>query len=168
MVRSSRKPRRCVVGDQIFFWSVGHEHHRDDAAPPVSRYQGCREVLTLRRCGTQGRLQIVFRQDVGRLVSGVYLSSGSVGTEDDVWLNLHEPGTVRGLLDEAIARGWNAGDHSTTQIDGWALFDIVARRREGTVRPGPAEPVPSSSPLTSTLMPEPSDETTSRAPSTSG
>lgn len=129
MVRSSKKGRRCVVGDQVFLWSVGHEHDRDDAAPLVSRYQDCREIRTLRRCGTQGRLQIVFGRGIGRLVSDGYLPSGAVGTADDAWLNLHEPGTVRALLDEAIARGWKPGVPATTQIDGWELFDVVAERR---------------------------------------
>ena len=132
MVRSGRKPRLCVVGDETFLWSVRHEHHVDDAAPPVSRYQDCREILTLRRRATQGRLQIVFRRGAGRLVPDGYLPSGAVGTSDGVWLNLHEPGTVRALLDEAITRGWTAGEAVTTHIDGWELFDAVAERRTRT------------------------------------
>lgn len=103
----------------------------------MSRYQGCREILTLRRRGTHGRLQIVFRAGAGRLVPDGYLPSGAVGTTDDVWLNLHEPGTVRALLDEAIARGWNAGDKETTQIDGWELFGVVAERRNRTTSTRP-------------------------------
>jgi hypothetical protein len=118
-----------VVGDEMFLWSVEHAHRMDDAAPLVSRHQDCREILAVRRHGARGRLQIVFRRDVGRLVPDGYLPSGAVGTADDVWLNLHEPGTVRALIDEAVARGWNAGDPTTTQIDGWALFDGVASRR---------------------------------------
>lgn len=132
MVRSSRKPRLCVVGNETFLWSVGHEHHFDDGDPLVSRYQGCCEILTLRRRGTQGRLQIVFRGGAGRRVPDGYPPSGVVGTADDVWLNLHEPGTVRALLDEAITRGWNADDIATARIDGWELFGVVAERRVRT------------------------------------
>lgn len=62
------------------------------------------EILTLRRSGARGRLQI----------------------------GLHEPGTVRALLDEAIAGGWDADDPATTQADGWAHFDVVAGRRART------------------------------------
>lgn len=69
--------------------------------------------------------------DFGDISDG-FLPSGAVGTSDDVWLNLHEPGTVRALLDEAIARGWNAGDPEGMQIDGWTLFDQVAAHRAGT------------------------------------
>lgn len=129
MVRSGRKPRLCVVGEETFLWSVGHEHRVDEAAAPVGRYQDCREILTLRRRGIQGRLRIIFQRGAGRLVSDGYLPSGAVGTADDVWLNLHEPGTVRALLDEAVARGWSVGGTTTTQVDGWELFDVVADRR---------------------------------------
>lgn len=116
--------RRLVVGDATFFCSLGHEHRVDQG-----RYQECREILTLRRHGARGRLRIVFQQDAGRLVPDGYLHSGAVGTTEDVWLNLHQPGAVRALLDEAIARGWNTGDPATVQVDGWAPFDTVATRR---------------------------------------
>jgi hypothetical protein len=126
MVRSSRKARRLVVGDETFLWSLGHELHVDQG-----RYEDCREMFTLRRWGARGRLLIVFQRRAGRLVPDGCLPSGAVGTTDDVWLNLHEPGTVRALLDEAIGRGWNIDDPATVDVDGWDLFDAVAIRRAG-------------------------------------
>ncbi|MEU1403513.1 hypothetical protein ABZ471_14310 [Streptomyces sp. NPDC005728] len=124
MVRSSRKARRLVVVDETFLWSLRHEHRVDQG-----RYEDCRELLTPRRWGAQGRLLIVFQRCDGRLVPDGYLPSGAVGTTDDVWLNLHEPGTVRALLDEAIGRGWNIDDPATAEFDGWDLFDLVAMSR---------------------------------------
>lgn len=136
MVRSSKKPRRCVVDTDVFLWSVRHEHRFDDAASLVDRYHDCREVLALRRQGTRNSgLQILFAQGPGRLVSDGYLPSGAVGdTTSDSWLNLHEPGAVRALLDGAIARGWDPGDGVATEIDGWTLFDAVAQRRGDAAR----------------------------------
>jgi hypothetical protein len=136
MVRSSRKSRRCVVGDQTYLWSVGHEHLADFEGPVASRYQDCSEILTLRLYGAHGRLRIVFQQGDGRLVSDGRLPSGAVGM-NDLWLNLHEPGTVRALLDQAIAGGWDAADPGTARIDGWTFFDAVAALR---THAAPSEP----------------------------
>ncbi|MFE7793585.1 hypothetical protein [Streptomyces sp. NPDC057460] len=126
MVRSSRKPRRLVVCDETFLWSVGHHHHTDRG-----RYQDCREVLTIRRSGAPGRLLVVFRAGPGRLVPDGFLPSGAVGTSAGSWLNLHEPGTVRALLDEAVSRGWHPDNPPTEQLDGWRLFAraVQAQRR---------------------------------------
>ncbi|SCD44196.1 hypothetical protein GA0115240_108016 [Streptomyces sp. DvalAA-14] len=55
MTRSSRTPRTLVVGDERFLWSVRHEHHGEEG-----RYADCRDVLTLRRPGALGRLELVF------------------------------------------------------------------------------------------------------------
>lgn len=40
-------------------------------------------------------------------------------------VNLHRPGVVRALLDEAIARGWQPGAAGRSEIDGWTLFEAV-------------------------------------------
>lgn len=124
MARSSRKPRRLVVGDETFLWSSGHEHRAEQG-----RYTDCREILAFRRRGARGRLLIVFQQGAGRLVADGYLPSGAVGTTDGVRLNLYEPGTARALLDEAIGRGWSIDDPATVEVDGWDLFRTVAVRR---------------------------------------
>ncbi|NRQ38722.1 hypothetical protein HII36_43890 [Nonomuraea sp. NN258] len=125
MVRKHDSVRRLVVGDEVFFWSVRH-HHYVDQGP----FRNCREVLSVRRGGSRGRLQIGFMGGEGRLVPDGLLHSGGVGTGGR-WLNLHEPGTVRALLDEALSGGgWRVDDPSTVRLDGWDLFDAVADRRE--------------------------------------
>jgi hypothetical protein len=124
MVRSSKKARRLVVGNETFLWSLGHEHRVGQG-----RRQDCREVLTIRRLGARGRLLIVFQEGLGRLVTDGYVHSGAVGTTEGGWLNLHAPGAVRALLAEATTSGWQPDDPSTEQIDGWPLFDTVAARR---------------------------------------
>ncbi|MGW3745401.1 hypothetical protein ACWD62_33705 [Streptomyces sp. NPDC005146] len=129
MVRSSRKPRRLVVGEGTFLWSVGHHHHT-----ARGRYQDCREVLTIRGSGARGRLLVVFRAGPDRLVPDGFLPSGAVGTSAGSWLNLHEPGTVRALLDEAVSRGWYPDNPPTEQLDGWGLFSRAVQARRGAVR----------------------------------
>ncbi|WP_042421728.1 hypothetical protein [Streptacidiphilus anmyonensis] len=133
MPRRSRQARRLLVGDATYLWTVGHDHqHVEDPATGHHRFVDCREILTLRRLGSAGRLSVVFRQAPGRLVPDGFLHSGTVGTTAGRWLNLHEPGAARALLDEASARGWAPG--STAVVDGWRLFDVVvAQRRAGRV-----------------------------------
>jgi hypothetical protein len=126
MTRSSRTPRRLVVGDDTFLWSVRHEHHGDEG-----RYEDCREVLTVRRPGALGRLQVVFEGSPDHLVPDGRTPSGEVGTAHGPWLNLHEPGTVRALLDEARARGCRVSGDGTELVDGWALFATVAAAGSG-------------------------------------
>ncbi|TDD47712.1 hypothetical protein [Saccharopolyspora elongata] len=123
MVRSRKKARRLVIDDVTFLWSVRHQHHVEQ-----DRGQVCREVLAIGRAGAPGRVRIVFQGGAGRLVPDGLLHSGGVGTGGS-WLNLHEPGTVRALLDEALAGGWDPTDPSTEQIDGWLLFDAVSALR---------------------------------------
>ncbi|MEV5537229.1 hypothetical protein AB0L13_10240 [Saccharopolyspora shandongensis] len=123
MVRSGKKARRLVVDDATFLWSVRHQHHVEQ-----DQRQFCREVLGIGRLGAVGRVRIVFEGGAGRLVPDGLLHSGGVGTGGS-WLNLHEPGTVRALLDEALANGWDPDDPSIKQIDGWLIFDAVSARR---------------------------------------
>jgi hypothetical protein len=130
----NRRSRRLVVGDRTFLWSVSHEHRleADPAQALVRRYRDCTEILSLRLDGTTGRLLIAFAEGAGRIVSDGLLPAGMVGTAAGARLNLHEPGTVRSLLDEAVARGWTAETASattSTRLDGWTLFDAVAARR---------------------------------------
>ncbi|MFG3258861.1 hypothetical protein [Streptomyces sp. NPDC048172] len=126
MTRSTKRIRRLVVGDETFLWSVRHSHRPDEQG----RNTDCRETLALGLEGSRGRLRIVFREGPGRLVPAGYPElSGSVGTMAGPSLNLHEPGTVRAVLDEARARGWDPGGSSRLEIDGWDLHDAVAARR---------------------------------------
>src|SRR5262245_38376216 len=121
MARSSVTPSPLAVGDESFLWTVRHKHRVE-----AGRFEDCREVLTIRRPGAIGRLLIVFARGPGCLIPDGRIPSGSVGTQDGVWLNLHEPGTVRALLDEARARGRGIQDGAAVeQVDGWALFAAV-------------------------------------------
>ncbi|MFE1770695.1 hypothetical protein [Streptomyces sp. NPDC059008] len=125
MARSDKKARRLVVDGQTFLWSLRHTHH----VPDNGRYEDCCETLVIRLFKARGRLHVHFREGPGRLVPDGYLHAGAVGTAGGRFLNLHEPGTVRALLDEALAKGWCPDDPPTEELDGWALFDAVATRR---------------------------------------
>ncbi|MFG2761033.1 hypothetical protein [Streptomyces wuyuanensis] len=111
----ARRVRRLVVDGTVWFWSLRHSH-RDGT---------CRDSLSLTREGTSARLSIVFRAGDGRIVSGGgYWSGGSVGAVAGGDMNLHEPGSVRKLLDAALA----AGVRAPAEIDGWPLFDALMER----------------------------------------
>ncbi|MGY5129853.1 hypothetical protein [Streptomyces nigrescens] len=126
MARREKTARRLVVDGEIFLWSLRHHHH----ALVNGRYEGCCETLVIRLFKSRGCLRIAFEESPGRLVPGGYLMhSGAVGTAGGGVLNLHEPGTARALLDEALAKGWCPDDPVTAEMDGWALFDAVATRR---------------------------------------
>ncbi|MEU3737876.1 MULTISPECIES: hypothetical protein [unclassified Streptomyces] len=125
MPRSEKKPRRLVVEGEVFLWSVGHTHR----VPAGGGFEDCCEVLAVRRLQARGRLRILFRGGAGRLVPDGFLHSGAVGTtEGGDFLNLHEPGTARALLDAAMAQGWQADDPSERELDGWVFFEAVAAR----------------------------------------
>jgi hypothetical protein len=110
------RTRRLVVGEHTYLWSVRHRH---------SDGRDCQEVLTVHRLGTRGRLRIVFAEGPGRRVPDGLVHSGAVGDAAGSWLNLHLPGTVRALLDAALAAGWRPDDPATGQMDGWSLFDAA-------------------------------------------
>jgi hypothetical protein len=54
-----------------------------------------------------------------------------VGFTRGASLNLHEPGAVRALLDEALARGWQPDTPGEVLLDGWSLLEGAATRRAG-------------------------------------
>jgi hypothetical protein len=76
------------------------------------------------RKGTRRRLEITFRSGCGRIVSDGCGESGTFAPHD-TWLNLHEPGGARRLLDAAAACGPLPARAGTTEADGWPLFDAV-------------------------------------------
>lgn len=117
-----RKFRRLVVEDGTFVWTLRHKH-----LPNAAVNRECREVLGLQRDGKRGRLEVVFRAGPGRAV-GDGCFSGQIGIVDGVWLNLHMPGVVRAVLDEAVQRGWRADAPALVRVDGWELVDAVAAR----------------------------------------
>ncbi|MBB4934555.1 hypothetical protein F4561_005375 [Lipingzhangella halophila] len=123
MGRGGKRVRRLVAGGQTFLWTVRHEHQEHGGG-----YRGCRETLAIRLLSSNGRLLIVFHASLGRLVPDGYLHSGAVRTSGGAVHNLHAPGTVRTLLDEACAVGWRPEGSAATELDGWTLLDNVASR----------------------------------------
>jgi|SRR5690606_760403 len=130
--------RKLRVGPRTYFWRVLHRHGADGAP--------CTDLLSLRSDAPRSApLLIAFPGGPGRLVgdgmnpNGVvirwmfedepFLSQGVVArAERPEVLNLHRPGVVRALLEEALARGWDGV--ARAELDGWALFDgAYARSR---------------------------------------
>ncbi|GGT47700.1 hypothetical protein [Streptomyces purpureus] len=121
-MRRERVPRRLVVGETVWLWSVGHMHTVPDA-PGRPRYPDCREVLTVRRADARhAQLRIVFRGGAGRLVPDGTGPSGVIRDATGEVLNLHEPGVVRRLVDAATDRGVLPAAHGVAETDGWALL----------------------------------------------
>ncbi len=131
--RNSRKARRLLVGDETYLWSFGHDHCveyiQSGSFQGCPDYKDCRDLVTVRRFGARGRLVINFPGGPGRRVSDGYGAGGLVGSRENGWLNLHEPGTVRALLEEALTSGWLPDDPAVKEIDGWHFFGTVAAQR---------------------------------------
>ncbi|MFF1555945.1 hypothetical protein [Streptomyces sp. NPDC058279] len=124
MPRSSKKSRRLVADGRTYLWTVRHGHC-------VLEDGGCRKTLTLvsRPSGSGGLLRFVFDEGPGRYVSGFTTGSGEVGAVGVGALNLHEPGTVRFLLDTALARGWEPGERQEAKVDGWTFLEAAVAAR---------------------------------------
>ncbi|SCK22315.1 hypothetical protein H181DRAFT_01639 [Streptomyces sp. WMMB 714] len=136
MPRDPKRPRRLTVGGRAYLWTLRHSHRVLDDGRRVD----CRQTLTLypQPAGTGGPLRIVFAGGPGRHVPGGFpLGSGDVGCDRDGFLNLHEPGAVRALLDAAAARGWLPQEGRVAEVDGWSLLGAVAAARSGDVRSPP-------------------------------
>jgi len=133
MGRNGKKSRRLLVGDDTYLWSVGHAHRVEYVQSGRSQgrpaYKDCRDLVTIRRFGARGRLVLSFLGGPGRRVSDGCGAGGVVGSRVSGWLNLHEPGTARALLDQALASGWQPDDPATKEIDGWVFFDTVVTQR---------------------------------------
>ncbi|MDX3640052.1 hypothetical protein [Streptomyces sp. MB09-02B] len=111
--------RRLVVGDTTWHWTV---RQRSNVA-----YDHCHLKLSLYPDGPRGRrLVLLFSPAENRAVSNCYFDAGAlVRLSDHTYLNLHEPGTVRRLLDAAAP---NLDLHPTTrtiELDGWPYFDAI-------------------------------------------
>ncbi|MFE2267411.1 hypothetical protein [Streptomyces griseosporeus] len=108
-----------AVSGTEYAWCFGHRHDR------VRGYPGCSSTLTLWRAGDRACLRLVFRPASDRAIADGYFDEGAVvRLPDRAYLNLHEPGSVRALLDEALVRGLfpRAG---VVEADGWPFFDAV-------------------------------------------
>ncbi|KUM91076.1 hypothetical protein AQI88_38485 [Streptomyces cellostaticus] len=67
----------------------------------------------------------MFRPASDRVIADGYFDEGAVvRLPDREYLNLHEPGSVRALLDEALVRGHFPATGSV-EVDGWPLFHRV-------------------------------------------
>ncbi|MEU6844360.1 hypothetical protein ABZ930_21070 [Streptomyces sp. NPDC046716] len=145
MPRKSSTPRRLVADGRTYLWTLLHSHDVTD--------QGriCRETLRLhpQPAGSTGTLRIVFTEEPGRFVpGGAPFGSGDVGLTSGASLNLHEPGAVRALLDEAWARGWRPEGQRSVEIDGWSLLEAAASARaaQGGAGEGRAAPAVTGNP----------------------
>lgn len=112
-----RRLRRLVVGNATYYWTVRQRIR------PV--YQACSVTLSFYPENTRCRLALVFRSGRGRIISNSGFESGAlIRLPDRAYLNLHEPGTVRSLLDAAeadLVSSVNVPAH----VDGWPYFDMV-------------------------------------------
>ncbi|MEV5878474.1 hypothetical protein AB0L75_30470 [Streptomyces sp. NPDC052101] len=114
---SRRRVRRIAVGGTVYGWCFGHRHDR------VRGYPGCSSTVTLWRPGSRACLRLVFQPASDRVIG--YLDEGAVmRLPDREHLNLHEPGSVRALLDEALVCGLFPAT-GQVEVDGWPLFDTV-------------------------------------------
>lgn len=123
-----RRYRRLVVGSTAYNWRVDHQHILAADDHGVVSYSGCQEVLTVAREGSSGVTRVVFSAGARGLGSDEILHSGAVvRTADGAYLNFHQPGTVRALIEVSVLADQRPG--SVAEIDGWQFFDAVLTRR---------------------------------------
>ena len=118
-VKKNTRLRRLVAGDTTWHWTV---RQRSRVA-----HDHCHLKLSLYPQGPRRRrLVLLFGPSEDRVVSNCYFDSGAlVRLPDHTYLNLHEPGTVRRLLDAAAP---NLDLHPSAQeveVDGWPYFDAI-------------------------------------------
>ncbi|WP_215456018.1 hypothetical protein [Streptomyces sp. ATCC 21386] len=120
-MRKNTRLRRLVVDGTTWHWTV---RQRSRVA-----YDHCHLKLSLYPDGPRGRrLVLLFSPAQNRAVSNCYFDSGAlVRLSDHTYLNLHEPGTVRRLLDAAAPTLALHPDTHTVEVNGWRYFDAVAQ-----------------------------------------
>ncbi|MDU0301013.1 hypothetical protein [Streptomyces sp. PAL114] len=118
-----RRLRTLVVDDTAWHWTV-----RQRVLPA---YEDCRMSLSFftegYRAGTGRRLTLMFAPGPLRIVSDTtYFEAGTVvRLPDREWLNLHEPGTARRLLDAAAPALDRRPAVRDVEVDGRPYFDRV-------------------------------------------
>ncbi|MDT0573758.1 hypothetical protein RM704_41025 [Streptomyces sp. DSM 3412] len=132
-MKKNTRLRRLVVGDTTWHWTVRQLPHR------VTRGD-CHLKLSLYPGGARGRrLVLLFRPSQDRVVSNCYFDSGAlVRLSDHAYLNLHEPGTVRRLLDAAAPDLDLHPRAHTVERDGWPYFDAITETEAPLPVPGRA------------------------------
>ncbi|WP_217177881.1 hypothetical protein [Streptomyces sp. AC495_CC817] len=128
-MRKNTRLRRLVVDGTTWHWTV---RQRSRVA-----YDHCHLKLSLYPDGPRGRrLVLLFSPAQNRAVSNCYFDSGAlVRLSDHTYLNLHEPGTVRRLLDAAAPTLALHPDTHTVEVNGWPYFDAVAQPAPNTDAP---------------------------------
>ncbi|MFF6781524.1 hypothetical protein [Streptomyces sp. NPDC012510] len=127
----NHRVRRLVVGDTTWHWTVRqllHSRPRSTGRGPHRvAHDHCRLKLSLYPDGPRGRrLVLLFGPAENRAVSNCYFDSGDlVRLSDHTYLNLHEPGTVRRLLDAAAPALALHPTSQTVELDGWPYFDAI-------------------------------------------
>lgn len=127
LMGNDRRVRRLVVNEAVWCWTVRQRVRRD--------YADCRLTLSLfpevSARGVRRRLALVFVPGPDRIVSNSYFEAGTVvRLPDRAWLNLYEPGTVRGLLDVAAPALDVRPSVQNLEVDGWPHFAEVVDRAD--------------------------------------
>lgn len=143
-VTKNNRLRRLVVGDTTWHWTVRqlpHSRRRGSERDPqrVAR-DHCRLKLSLYPEGPRRRrLVLLFGPSEDRTVSNCYFDSGAlVRRSDHTYLNLHEPGTVRRLLDAAAPNLDLDPSAQTVEVDGWPYFDAITVTERATEADDPS------------------------------
>ncbi|MBE1597921.1 MULTISPECIES: hypothetical protein [Streptomyces] len=118
-MKKNTRLRRLVVGDTTWHWTV---RQRSRVA-----YDHCHLKLSLYPQGPgRRRLVLLFSPAEDRVVSNCYFDSGAlVRLSNHTYLNLHEPGTVRRLLDAAAPKLDLHPSAQEVEVDGWPYFDAI-------------------------------------------
>ena len=114
-----------MVDGAVWRWTVRRRVRPD--------YADCRVTLSLfpevSARDVRRRLALVFAPGRGRIVAYSYFEAGTVvRLPDRKWLNLHEPGTVRRLLDAAAPALDVRPSVRNLELDGWPYFAAVVDR----------------------------------------
>lgn len=122
--------RKLRIGPRTYFWRVRHAHGASGAP--------CTDLLSIRSDAPRSApLFIAFTGGPGRTVgdgmnpNGIvirWMEDNDPRAEPPAVLNLHRPGVVRALLEEALARGWDG--IARAELDGWTLFEAAHARAD--------------------------------------
>ncbi len=116
-----------------WYWTVRQRVRPDyaDCRLTLSFFTDFKDFTDTSLPGARRRLALVFAPGPDRIVSNTYLEAGTVvRLPDRSWLNLHEPGTARRLLDAAAPVLTTRPLELKLAVDGWSFFDDVVDRAD--------------------------------------